>query len=160
MRSSRKSRQYGIQRRKQLAAKHCLGRSDTRSGIDGCVLPEKKTALAALQRAHGVLQIRAFFQLSDTAFGLIIRGAVIVSRCKSLDIIPFVECSDLVGHESCAVLQHHPPWYAKCCKELTQYTDDHCRSRMINLPTFQSLAGRVYSDQEGAAFPLSVEVNM
>lgn len=44
-----------MQQRRQLAAKHCLDRSDTCSRVDNGVPPEKELTEAALHRACDVL---------------------------------------------------------------------------------------------------------
>lgn len=119
------SRQDGLQRRWQLTAKHCLGQTDTHSGLDGNMLLKKEPAEVVLHRACGVLD-QGLLQLSDIAFGPTICGGVTRDRCNSLDTVSFVECSDLVGHKHCAIVTHHPRRNAKRHKERTQHTDDHC----------------------------------
>lgn len=103
VRNSCSSRHDGLQKRRQLATKHCLGQNDTHSGVGGGVLLEKESVEAALHWARGIKD-QSLVLLSDVAFGLPIRGGVIGSRCNSLDTIPLIECSDLIGHECCAIV--------------------------------------------------------
>lgn len=124
--------QEGVQRTRELVAKHRLGQSDTHSGLDGGVLLEKELTETALHRARGGL-VESFLQLNDIAFSLTIRGGVVGSRCHSLDTILLVKCSDLVEHERCVIIRRCPPRNTEHCKGRTQHTDDCCRGRMSHL---------------------------
>lgn len=90
-----------MQRRQQLQAKHPLRRRDTLSGVEGGMVPKKKTAEPALHGSCGLLN------QSSTARRRSVRpdnrGGVIGGRCNVLDTVSFVKCPYLIGHELCAI---------------------------------------------------------
>lgn len=122
------------------------------------MLLEKEPAGVALHKAISVLD-RTLLLLSNVVSGLVVHGKVI-GRCSNLGTIPFVECSNHIGHYCCAIVRHHLPWNAKRRRERTQDTDDRCRSRTSRLSNFEPLCVRVDHDQEDVFIFCSGEVNI
>lgn len=128
--------------------------------MDGCRLPEKKPAEAALHRFCGVLY-QGLFQVGEVTFTLTTRGEVIGGdRCSGLDAVSFVERHELVIYERCVIVRYHPPRNAKRRKERTQLTEGRCLLRMRYLPNLESLRVRVDHGQDAAVFYWSGEVNI